>query len=225
MAVNIAGEQRQSRAVARILMGLALATTLGVPLTKLLIQWSGWRMGYAVIGLFLLLVVVLQHCMLPRQTAEVNGSLRQEPGALRRPQVWLSVGIGAIGFGGLFAIYSYLASTLQAINQASERATILIFCTFGAGIAFGNMVASKLASRGIMPAAGLILLWSAAATLFYSFSIPDTGLIALSVFAVGCGGGLGTLLQRRLMAVAGEAQNLAASLNHVAFNIVNAPGP
>ncbi|WP_314417542.1 MFS transporter [Pseudescherichia vulneris] len=225
VAVNIAGEQRQSRAVARILMGLALATTLGVPLTRLIIHWSGWRMGYAVIGLFSMLVVVLLRCMLPLQAAEMNGSLRQELGALRRPQVWLSVGIGAIGFGDLFAIYSYLASTLQAINQASDRATILIFCTFGAGIAFGNMAASKLASRGTMPAVGLILLWSAAATLFYSFSIPDTTLIGLSVFAVGCGGGLGTLLQMRLMAVAGEAQNLAASLNHVAFNIANALGP
>ncbi|WP_306208582.1 MFS transporter [Erwinia pyri] len=225
VAVTIAGEQRQSSAVARILMGLALATTLGVPLTNLLTQWAGWRMGYAVIGLFSVLVMVSLRCILPLQPVSVNASIRQELGALRRPQVWLSVGIGAIGFGGLFAIYSYLASTLQTIKQVSDIATVLIFCLFGAGITFGNMMASRLVRKGIMPAAGLILLWSALSTLFYSFSVHNIGLIALSVFAVGCGGGLGTILQMRLIAVAGDAQNLAASLNHVAFNIANALGP
>jgi DHA1 family inner membrane transport protein len=47
----------------------------------------------------------------------------------------------------------------------------------------------------------------------------------VAVFAIGCGGALGTVLQTRLMDVAGEAQSLAAALNHSAFNTANALGP
>ena len=45
------------------------------------------------------------------------------------------------------------------------------------------------------------------------------------VFLIGGGGGLGSILQTRLMDVAGDAQTLAAALNHSAFNTANAIGP
>ena len=45
------------------------------------------------------------------------------------------------------------------------------------------------------------------------------------VFLIGCGCGLATILQTRLMDVAEDAQTLAAALNHSAFNIANALGP
>lgn len=224
-AVTVATADRRAQAVARILMGLAMATMVGVPLANLLAQWLGWRTGFIAIGLLSLVVVPLLLRAVPKQRPAAGASMLRELGALRRPQVWLSLGIGAIGFGGLFAVYTYLASTLQDITQAGNSATPIILAVFGAGIASGNFLAPYIARKGVMFAAAVILAWSSLVLAIYPWAVHDIWAIGTAVFAIGCGGGLGVVLQMRLMDVAGDAQNLAASLNHVAFNIANALGP
>ena len=76
-----------------------------------------------------------------------------------------------------------------------------------------------------MATAGWLLVWFAATLTLYSFAVGNLWTITLSVFAIGLGGALGPVLQTRLMDVAGEAQTLAAALNHSAFNVANALGP
>jgi len=76
-----------------------------------------------------------------------------------------------------------------------------------------------------MPTAGWLLVWSAAVLALYSFAAHNVWTVMLDVMAIGFGGSLATVLQTRLMDVAGEAQGLAASLNHSAFNVANALGP
>lgn len=224
IAAGMVSESGRAKAVGRVIMGIALATVVGVPLANLLSQWLGWRIGFAAIGLLSLLVVALLACFVPMQAPTNGASPLRELDALRRPQVWLSVAIGAIGFGGLFAVYTYLASTLQQVTGAPDAVPVIL-AVLGAGMTFGNFMAPHLARRGVMFAAAVLLTWSALALAVYSQSISHLWSIGLAVFAIGCGGGLGTVLQMRLMDVAGDAQSLAAALNHVAFNIANALGP
>ena len=99
------------------------------------------------------------------------------------------------------------------------------FAAFGMGMTLGNLVVPKFADRALMPTAGWILAGSAIVLALYAFAARNLVLILLDVFAIGVGGALATVLQTRLMDVAGEAQSLAASLNHSAFNIANALGP
>jgi DHA1 family inner membrane transport protein len=96
---------------------------------------------------------------------------------------------------------------------------------FGAGLTIGNLACAWLADRGVMPAAGATLVWSAVALALYPFATGSVWTLAPVVFLIGCGGGLGTILQTRLMDVAEDAQTLAAALNHSAFNTANALGP
>ncbi|MBV8658715.1 MAG: MFS transporter [Burkholderiales bacterium] len=225
VAANMAAPGQQGRAISRVLMGLALATVVGVPLANLLAYRFGWRVGFAVVGLFSLLVVALIRRFVPAQAPDTGTSALRELSALRRPQVWLSLGIAAVGFGGLFAVYTYLASTLRDVTGTPDSAVPAILAVFGLGIACGNAAAPRLARWGVTPAIGGLLVWSALALAIYPFCVTNPWAIGFSVFAIGCGGGLGTLLQMRLMRVAGDAQNLAASLNHAAFNTANALGP
>ncbi|GAA0264555.1 MFS transporter [Rhodanobacter caeni] len=225
VAADMVPGSSRAHAVGRVLMGLALATTVGVPLASLLSQWLGWRAGFGAIGALTLLAMTSLLRVVPTQMPAASASARRELGALRRPQVWLALGMGAVGFGGLFCVYTYLASTLSEATQATDNAVPIILAVFGAGIACGNVVAPYLARHGVMFAAGVLLTWSAAALALYPLSIYSPWSIGLAVFAIGVGGGLGAVLQMRLMDVAGDAQNLAASLNHVAFNIANALGP
>jgi DHA1 family inner membrane transport protein len=140
-------------------------------------------------------------------------------------QIWLTLAIGAVGFGGLFAVYTYLGSTLIDVTRVSASATPLIFSIFGMGLTAGNLFIPRYADRALMPTAGWLLVWSAAVLALYPLATGHYVTMALDVFAIGMGGALATVLQTRLMDVAGDSQALAAALNHSAFNVANAIGP
>jgi DHA1 family inner membrane transport protein len=101
----------------------------------------------------------------------------------------------------------------------------LVLCVFGLGMTAGNLVVPRFADRGLMPTAGGLLLWSAAALALFPYAAQNIWTASLDVFLIGIGGALGTVLQTRLMDVARDAQSLAAALNHSAFNTANALGP
>jgi DHA1 family inner membrane transport protein len=225
VAASMVSEARRGAAIGRVLLGLTLATTIGAPVANIISQWLGWRWGFGALGLLAFAAAAMILFVVPVQERIAGASASQELEALRRPQVWLSLGIGAIGFGGLFAVYTYLASTLELVTKAPSAAIPIVLAAFGAGMTCGNLAAPHLAKRGPMPAAGLLLAWSALALALYPLTVGHTWSVGIAVFAIGWGGGLGALLQMRLMDVAGDAQGLAASLNHAAFNVANALGP
>ena len=88
----------------------------------------------------------------------------------------------------------------------------------------GNLLVPRLADKALMPTAGVLLVWAAVVLALYSAAAHSIWWVTLDVFAIGFGGALATVLQTRLMDVAGDAQTLAAALNHSAFNIANALG-
>jgi DHA1 family inner membrane transport protein len=216
---------RKTWAVSRVMLGLTVATILGVPFANWLGQAFGWRWGFAIVALLALLTVLLVFLYAPVDTPDPKASPLRELGALRRGQVWLTLGTGAIGFGGLFAVYAYLASTLIAVTHVKPMLIPLVFCVFGTGLTAGNLFAPAFADRALMPTAGALLVGSTIALLLYPLMAGNVWTISFDVFLIGCGAALGTVLQARLMDVAGDAQALAAALNHSAFNTANAIGP
>ncbi|WP_114393083.1 MFS transporter [Oleisolibacter albus] len=225
VAASLVSPYRRAQAVARVMLGLTIATILGVPLANGMGQVLGWRWGFGVVGLLGALTVLLVWLFAPHDRPQPGASPLRELGALRRRQVWLTLGIGAIGFGGMFAVYTYLANTLMAVTGVSADVVPLVLCVFGIGMTIGNLVGAWAADRALMPAAAGILLWSAAALALFPFMVGNVWTVTLAVFLIGGGGGLGTVLQTRLMDVAEDAQTLAAALNHSAFNLANALGP
>jgi DHA1 family inner membrane transport protein len=224
-ATEMVSPELRGSAVARIMMGLALSTVTGVPLAAWISAGMGWRYGFALLGVMALFAALMVWWLVPQSATPAPRPASKELGALLRPQVWFSLSIGAVGFGGLFAVYTYLTSTLQQVTKTSAAVVPLVLAVFGAGLAAGNVIAPYLARRGTLSAAGMLLAWSALALAIYPETIGNIWAISVAVFAIGCGGGLGTVLQMRLMEVAGHGQSLAASLNHAAFNAANALGP
>jgi DHA1 family inner membrane transport protein len=225
MAASLVRPDQRTQAVGRVIMGLTVATTIGVPVANWFGQVIGWRWGFGIVALLALLTVALVAAFAPRDQGDPDASPLRELGALKRLHVWLTLLIGAIGFGGLFAVYTYLASTLMEVTHASEDLIPFAFAAFGAGATLGNIVIPLFADRAIMRTAGLLLLFSAAILALYTFAVGNFWLVAADVFCIGLGGSLATVLQTRLMDVAGDAQSLAAALNHSAFNTANALGP
>ena len=124
-----------------------------------------------------------------------------------------------------FAVYTYLGSTLIEVTHVSPAMAALVFSVFGVGMTVGNLVVPRFADRALMPTAGMLLVGSAAVLAIYPFAATNFWTVTVDVFLIGVGGALATVLQTRLMDVAGDAQSLAATLNHSAFNVANALGP
>jgi DHA1 family inner membrane transport protein len=225
VAASLVSVERRTSAVTKMMLGLTLATVVGVPLANFLGQEAGWRWGFGVVACLGMATLVLLLLFAPRDTAHAEASPLRELKALRVRQVWLTLGVGAIGFGGLFCVYSYLASTLLAVTHAPPHLIPVVLCVFGVGMFLGNLLVPYAADRALMPTAGGILVLMVVALLLYPLAASNIWLIGADVFVVGCGVALGAVLQIRLMDVAGDSQSLAAALNHSAFNTANALGP
>jgi DHA1 family inner membrane transport protein len=225
VAASVVRTDRRAQAVGHVLLGLTVATIVGVPLANWLGQVAGWRWCFGIVAALALATAILVAMFIPEARQDKRGSPSRELGALRRGQVWLTLAIGTIGFGGVFAVYTYLASTLLAVTAVSARTVPMVLAAFGIGMTAGNIIVPYFADRAVMRTAGLLLLGSAVALALYPFAAARIGSVTLDVMAIGFCGALATVLQTRLMDVAGEAQSLAAALNHSAFNAANALGP
>lgn len=225
VAASLVPLRLRTRAVSTILLGLTIATVIGVPVATAVSHAFGWRWTFAIVSGLAILTMALVALFAPRDPAHADASPLRELGALKRGQVWLTLGVGAVGFGGMFAVYAYLASTLTAVTGVGPEVMPWVFAVFGIGMTAGNLIGAWAADRYGMKAAGGLLLWSAGALALYPFAAPHLWAMMVVVLLIGCGGGLGSILQTRLMDVAGDAQTLAAALNHSAFNTANAIGP
>lgn len=225
VAASLVPLERRVEAVGRVLLGLTIATIVGVPFASYLGHGVGWRWGFAVVAVLATTTAVLVAWLAPRDRPDPQASPLRELGALTRRQVWLTLATAAIGFGGCFAVYTYLASTLAAVTHVSPATAAIAFAGFGIGMTAGNIIVPRFADRALMPAAGALILWSAFALALYGVSAPHLWSILLDVTAIGFGCALGPVLQTRLMDVAEDSQALAAALHHAAFNFANALGP
>lgn len=225
VASSLVPANRRALSVAQVMTGLTVATIIGVPVANWLGQAFGWRMGFGVVALLALVTVALVALYAPLGTPDRDASPLRELGALRRPQVLLTLATGAIGFGGLFAVYTYVASTMIMVTGVSERWVPLVLAVFGVGMTLGNLIAGWAADRHLNRTAILLMLWTAAALALFPLAAANVWSMSLVIFLIGCGGGLGPVLQTRLMDVAGDAQVLAAAAHHSAFNFANALGP
>jgi DHA1 family inner membrane transport protein len=225
VAASLVPTERRTQAVSRVLLGLTVATIVGVPLANWLGQAVGWRFSFGIVAVLALSCAAMVAAYAPADPPAAGASPLRELGALGRAQVWLTLATGAIGFGGLFAVYTYLGSTLNDVTRVPPQAAPLAFSVFGMGLTAGNLWVPRFADRALMPTAGVLLGWSILVLALYPWAAQHYATILLDVFAIGIGGALATVLQTRLMDVAGEAQGLAAALNHSAFNVANALGP
>ena len=224
MAASLAPPNRRASAVGLVMLGLTSATLVGVPIATWLGQHLGWRAAFVLVGAIAVLTIVLIRHGVPDVPAAHGASPLRELNAFKRPQVWLTLGVAAIGFGGMFAVFSYIKPLLTEVTGMPVDAVPLVLALFGVGMVAGNLVGSRLADRSLMKTIAGVLAWDAVVLSAIVFSAPHTLAICVNVFLLGTTVAIGPALQIRLMDVAGDAQTLAAALNHSAFNIANAIG-
>jgi DHA1 family inner membrane transport protein len=226
VAASLVSHQRRTAAVAAILGGLGVANVVGVPLATLLGQRFSWHLPYVLVGVIAALTVVAIAIFLPHLPPSGEESMRAEMQALRRVQVWLALLIGVVGFGGMFAMYSFITPTMTELAGLDERYIPWVLAAYGIGMVAGMVLSGRVANRvgvlqGIIGALGAIAVLLA----LFGWAAQTLWLAVVMVFVLGLLPSIVVpLLQTRLMDVAHEGQSLAAALNHSTLNTANALG-
>lgn len=226
VAASLAPPERRGRAIASVMLGLSVANVLGVPAATWVGQHLGWRAAYVLTAGMALLTVVLVLAFVPSVAGDRNMNGRQEAREFfRRKQVWLTMAAGAVGFGGLFAVYSYIATTVTDVGGLSESTVPIFLLALGLGMTFGTWLGGELADLSVFRA----LIWSSIAAAgvsvaFWAVAPYGWWLLPVVFLTTAIGSITVTNLQLRLMDVAGNAVTLGAAMNHAALNVANALG-
>jgi len=154
VAVSLVPLNKRNQAVGRMFLGLTVATIIGVPFANWLGQAVGWRWGFAMVAFTGLLTAVLVALVAPYSPPKAGASPLRELGALRHGQVWLTLGVGAIGFGGLFCVYTYLADTLMAVTGVAPARVPVVLGIFGLGMTFGQHHCALVCRPGVVAHGG-----------------------------------------------------------------------
>ncbi|MDJ0396531.1 MFS transporter [Rhodococcus sp. G-MC3] len=225
VAAHLAEPGKRAKAVAMVMMGLSIANVVGVPAATWLGQALGWRSAFAVVGVIGALTVTALILWMPRLDGMPTTNPITELGALRRSQVWMTLFVGMVGFGGMFAVYTYIASTLTDVAGLARALVPVALMIYGLGMVAGNYAGGWLADRYQLRGTFVGLASMAVFLAMFVVAAHNPISALLLVFLIGASGSsVIPGLQTRLMDVAEDAQTLAASLNHAAFNLANAIG-
>jgi DHA1 family inner membrane transport protein len=225
VAASLVSPARRTAAVAALLQGLGVANVVGVPLATMLGQGLGWRAAYAAVGAIGVVTVVALALWLPRRPVTGDESVARELAALRRPQVLLALLIGTVGFGGMFAMYAFIAPTMTELAGLAESFVPWVLAAYGLGMVTGMVLAGRVARRGVLRGIVVVLALIAALLGVFGWAVHIAWLGVAMVYVLGLLPSiLVPLLQIRLMDVAHEGQSLAAALNHSTLNLANALG-
>ena len=225
VAASMVAPERRGRAIALVLMGLPVANVVGVPAATWLGQTLGWRASYWVVAGLAALTMALVLAFVPDSPGNPEATGRRELQALRKPQVWFAIVAGAIGFGGMFAMYSYVAPMATRVGGLPDAAVPVFLLTLGVGMVFGNWVAGRAVDWSLKKSL-LMAPVALAVTLLLSWLLMPRGYLALpALFLITTTGSVLALgLMLRLIDVAGHAETLGAALSHGSLNIGNALG-
>lgn len=225
VAAQLANPKQRSTAVAFIMMGLTTATVVGVPLATWMGQQFGWRSGFefsAAIAFITLIAIIF---FVPNIPVHKTASIKNELAGLKNINMWLTLAVGAVGFGGMFSVYSYISPILTEYTHADISIVPIALAIWGVGMVIGGLLAGHFADKNLNKTIVGILISSALTFILVSLFMDNIYTAIAGLFAIGMTIiGLSNTLQMRLMNVAGDAQGLAASLNHSAFNLANALG-
>jgi DHA1 family inner membrane transport protein len=223
-AASLVEENRRGQAVGRVMLGLTLASLLGNPAATMLGEHLDWRWAFACVSVLTVIDALLIYKLFPVQKEREQSSPLKEIRGLANLRLWLTLGIAAIGFGGMFAVISYITPILTMAAHLSTFWLPFVLFAFGLGMVIGNLAGGRMADGKIMLSIFSILAWSVVVLTIFPLLIGTITGLMLGAFLVGTNLALCAPLQVRLMQVAGKAQTLAATLNHSAFNIANALG-
>jgi len=226
IATSLVRKDKEASAIALMFTGLTVALVTGVPLGTWIGQLFGWRATFLIVALLGLIALIGSALLVPDNLKQNKAApLRSQLLVLTEPRLLLVYAITAVGYGGTFVAFTYLAPILQQVSGFDAGAISVILLVYGLSVAIGNIWGGKLADKlGPVKALSIIFAALALVLLTFTFTAVHPVFAVLTVFVWG-GFAFGNVpgLQVYVVQLAGkyrpEAVDVASGLNIAAFNI------
>lgn len=225
VAASLVPPDKRAGAVAAMFTGLTVATIGGVPAATWVSEAVGWRSAFAgIAGVGAIAMLSLRLALPPLPAAE-GGDMRAELRVLTRGPVVMALALTAIGFGGVFTVFTYIVPILRDVTHGSTGYVTAMLMLFGVGATIGNGVGGRLADRSVDRALMTMLAIMALTLLAFTVLMqwPMTAAITILIWGIASFA-IVPPLQMRVMDAASDAPNLASAMNIGAFNLGNAIG-
>jgi DHA1 family inner membrane transport protein len=227
VAASLVAPARQARAIATMFLGITAANLIGVPIGTLVGQHLGWRTTFAAMTVLGALSMIGVAACVPRVATTTVPSLRRELASFGQRQLWLALGMTALGFGAVYAPLTYVAPLVTTVAGYPSSAITWLLVVFGLGFVIGNLAGARAADTHLMPT--LIGLLAGMVVILAVFPVTAHGRIsaAVTLFLLGaCAYATVPGFTTRVINSAADAESstLASSAAVAAFNLGNAAG-
>lgn len=225
LAGRLMGPGNQGKGIAIAMSGLPIANILGVPLATWIGQVLGWRWAYALVALLFVATLLLSLRYLPKVEGDRTLSPLRSISGFANFRIWIMILLASIGFGGFFAVYSYIAEVVTRVAELPAGAIPWVLSVIGIGMTIGTFFGGWAADRNVKAAIlGAFSALIVSLTLYVFVAHHPVGLF-VSVFIVGFWfSALTPAVQTRFIRMAREAELMGSAITHAAFNVANALG-
>ncbi|WP_120512517.1 MFS transporter [Photobacterium salinisoli] len=226
IATSLVSKEKEASAIATMFTGLTVALVTGVPLGTWIGQLFGWRATFLIVALLGLVALIGSALLVPANLKQSPPTrLKQQLAVLVNPRLLLVYAMTAVGYGGTFVAFTYLAPILQQVTGLAEGAISVILLIYGVSVAAGNIWGGKLAdSKG--PVTALLWIFAALALVLLAFTFtaysPVLAVLTVLVwgaFAFGNVPGLQVYVVQLAKRYTPQAVDVASGLNIAAFNV------
>lgn len=225
VASYIVGPGHAGKAFALVMTGLTVATIVGSPLATFLGQTMGWRNTYFTVAGVAALAFLALWTWVPRTEALRGGPVVQELASLRKPTVWVTMLVAALGVASIFAVYTFIGPFVTDTAALDQAWIPIALALFGFGMTAGNLIGGRLADT--YPARGLVLGFGSALIVLAMLAVGGSNVWILMPALFGVGATMMVAIptiQVRLTGFAPEAPTLMGAMNLAALNVANAIG-
>ncbi|AKU15317.1 MFS transporter [Luteipulveratus mongoliensis] len=223
LAASLVAPEKKAGAISIMFGGLTMANVLGVPLGTFIGQQWGWRATFAVISVVGVIALAGITALVPAAAADApRPRLRSELAAFSNRQVWYSLGMTVLVFGGMFGAFMYIEPLLTRVTGFDEGAVPWLLVLFGVGLFVGNLLGGRWADRALTRT--LVTLTLSLGVVLVAFALLTDSKVASVALLMAMGFfGFGTVpgLQMRVLDHASAAPTMASSANIAAFNVGN----
>lgn len=226
IATSLVAKEKAASAIAIMFGGLTVALVTGVPLGTFIGQHFGWRETFLAVSLIGVIATVASAILVPNNIKnQASASIREQFKVLTHPRLLLIYAITALGYGGVFTTFTFLAPMMQELAGFSAPAVSWILLAYGIAVAVGNIWGGKLADRhGAVRALSFIFAALAVLLLVFQFTASHSiaallTVIVMGVFAFGNVPGLQVYVVQKAEQYTPNAVDVASGLNIAAFNV------
>jgi len=231
IATGLVAKDKAASAIAIMFTGLTVALVTGVPLGTYIGQIFGWEATFLTVAALGLIAMIGSAILVPNDLQQAKPtSISAQFSALKQPRLLLVYGMTALGYGGTFVAFTYLAPILNEVTGFQTNTIALIMLVYGVSVAIGNMWGGKMADN-FGPIKALTIIYIGLVLILFAFSFsafnPVTAVITILIwgaFAFGNVPGLQVYVVKQAEKYAPDAVNVASGLNIAAFNVGIAMG-